>query len=130
MKNTNNINIEVIAKQLLKKTEQQGLNWKPTSREDEYIVHLKSGAIVIWLGDEYEGDVIRDYKTIDISVYNAKSEHIYQEAFTDNDNRTTELYNILSNLHEQAKVCYFKNEVEETFEDILQELSTNNKLVA
>lgn len=108
---------ELISK-LREKTRKDEAVWEKTSREDEFMLKLDSGAIAVdkW-SDNTENNV-------DFSIYNENGDLIDRVLADDLNN--LEEYNLINNFHSDIRRAYYK--ADQTIDGIFNELNKEGKI--
>ena len=109
---------KALIEKLIEKTTSKKANWVKTSRETEYKLGLKSGAITTDLWNDNGIDYA------DLIIRNERGDIISQLTFTKIENSIE--FDLLKNLHNQARESYYK--FDETIEDIFDELNSDKEV--
>ncbi|WP_288447308.1 hypothetical protein [uncultured Chryseobacterium sp.] len=110
--------IKILIQMLRDKTANKDAIWSRTSGENEFKIEINKATITTdcWYQD--------DIWYFDVIILNENGDTI--ERVVANDGNLDENYMILSEFYDVVKNNYFK--IDETIDDILFELNTNNKI--
>jgi len=111
-------NFKKLVEKLLDKTQKKEVIWQKTTREDEYMLELDSGALTVdkWTPENKYGT------SVDIVIFNDRGDKIDRiEINSDDDD-----FQLLDNFHSEVRRTYYK--VDETFKGIMGELDSDGKI--